>query len=130
PRRLISDSSGELDIHVLDLVAARHGQPGEEDHSPSRGRSRGAGVANNIVLEADDSTVIIEGDLKVVKLLPATDQEALRPILNPLDRAQGQHRQEADQWLLRVTVHLQPKRPTEVRNNDADPILRHPQRTR
>ena len=58
-----------------------------------------------------------------MKLFAASDQQALCPVLDPLDRAPGKHRQQADKRLLRMSVHLQAECATEVRNDDPDPVF-------
>ena len=81
-----------------------------------RGADVGAEVVDHVSAEADDLAVLRQCELAradAVGLVAGTDQ-VLRPVLDPLHRTPGAHRQQADDGHVREQRRLDPEAASDV----------------
>ena len=93
----------------------------------------GAAVVKEAVLDPEDVTVLGRRHLDAVDHQPLVvgADEVLAAVLDPLDRAAEPARREGNEQLLRVNqVNLDPEAAADVRRDDRDSGLRHPELVR
>ena len=130
--RLVGEDRGELAVVIRNAVRAGKGGAGDDRDDQPVG-AIGAGVIQEDGANAEDPSRLVEGDLRIVDLLPLLvgGHEVLAPVFDPLHRTPEPLRGQRHQDLLGIKHHhLGPESAAHVGGDDPDVGLRQPEHRR